>query len=141
MSDPVFESNNPFSYFTCDRAPTASEPVVSGVGIPTNWLVVWWNTSENIFYFWIGRTEDALVWVKIPQTITEAAHIADAETDAATNAPTDFNVITTLLGTLTNEVNSGNTRYNDLATKYNDLATKVNTLFSHLESQGLQADS
>lgn len=70
--------------------------------------------------------------------ITPSAHISDGATNAATNAPTDYNVITTLLGTLTSEVNSANARYNDLATKYNDLAAKVNMKFAHLEAQGLQ---
>jgi len=80
MSDPIFESNNPFPYFTCDRAPTASEPVVSTIGIPTNWLVMWWDTSADKFYFWIGRTEDALVWQEVPLTIEAGEAIENVVT-------------------------------------------------------------
>lgn len=56
------------------------------------------------------------------------AHIGDA----ATNAPTNLNVLTTLLGTLTGEVNATNA-------KQNDLATKFNTLLDRLEAAGILA--
>jgi hypothetical protein len=58
-----------------------------------------------------------------------AAHgISSATTDAATDAPTDLDPITTLLGTLTQELNYSNERLNAAADKYNDLATKFNAL-------------
>jgi hypothetical protein len=55
---------------------------------------------------------------------------AESINDAATNAPTDLNVLTTLLGTLTGEVNATNS-------KQNDLASKFNSLLDRLESQGI----
>lgn len=82
--------------------------------------------------------------------ITAAAHIAaptgGAATNAATNAPTN---LTGLLAVISSsELNSTNTKQNDLAAKYNDLAgrhnalcTIVATLLSHLEAQALQAAS
>lgn len=74
-------------------------------------------------------------------SITATAHINDGATDAATNSPTNLNVLTTLLGSLTGEVNATNAKQNALASKYNDLATKFNTLMDHLESQSLQLAS
>lgn len=71
-------------------------------------------------------------------TITPGSHIDAAATDAPSNAPTNLNVVTTLLGSLTSQVNSTNSGQNAIANKYNDLATKVNLLFTHLEAQGLQ---
>jgi len=47
---------------------------------------------------------------------------------AATNAPTNLNVLTTLLGTLTGEVNATNAKQNDLATKFNTLVSELQTL-------------
>lgn len=62
--------------------------------------------------------------------LTPRAHIADA----ATNAPTNLNVVTTLLGALVGQVNDTNT-------KQNDLAAKFNTLLDRLEAAGLLATS
>lgn len=63
-------------------------------------------------------------------TFTQGAHIADCATDA----PTNLNVITTLLGTLTSQVNSTNA-------KQNDIATKLNLVLDRLEGLGLLAAS
>lgn len=71
----------------------------------------------------------------------QQAHVGDAATNAATDAPTDLNVLTTLVGTLTGEVNNSNAKYNDLASKYNDLATKFNTLLDNLEAYTALASS
>lgn len=60
--------------------------------------------------------------------LTQAA-IADAPTDA----PTNRNVITTLLGTLTGGVNDDNV-------KQNEIATKLNTLLAGLRSAGVIAE-
>lgn len=58
-----------------------------------------------------------------------AAHgISNAATDAPTDAVTNYNVVTTLLGALVGAVNDANTKQNAIATKYNDLAGKFNTL-------------
>lgn len=72
---------------------------------------------------------------------TAQAHISDSSANAATNAPTNLNTVSTVLGTLVGEVNATNTKLNDVSTKYNDLSTKFNTLLSHLETQGLQLTS
>lgn len=60
----------------------------------------------------------------------EAHGIDPASGDAPTNAPTNLNVVTTLLGTLTDEVNDTNQKLNDTAGKYNDLADKFNDLLT-----------
>lgn len=52
--------------------------------------------------------------------------IADAPADAVTN----YNIVTTLLGTLTSAVNTANT-------KQNDIATKLNSVISALETVGI----
>lgn len=52
------------------------------------------------------------------------AAIANAPADATTN----YNVITTLLGTLTSAVNTANTKQNDIATKLNTLLAELRTL-------------
>lgn len=78
-----------------------------------------------------GISASDIIWVVGNKVdVVTGAHIADA----ATNAPTNLNVITTLLGTLTGEVNATNT-------KQNDLATKFNTLLDRLEASGLLASS
>ncbi len=90
---------------------------------------------------------DEIYWLT-PKRIDAGAHIADgsnnAATNAATNAPTNLNPVTTLLGSLTGEVNATNAKqndlaakYNDLATKYNDLATKFNTYLDRGENAGI----
>lgn len=52
------------------------------------------------------------------------AAIANAPADAITN----YNVLTTLLGSLTSAVNSANTKQNDIATKLNTLLAELRTL-------------
>lgn len=52
------------------------------------------------------------------------AAIANAPADAVT----DYNVLTTLLGTLTGAVNTANTKQNDIATKLNTLLAELRTL-------------
>lgn len=56
------------------------------------------------------------------------AAIVNAPADAVTN----YNVLTTLLGSLTGAVNTANT-------KQNDIATKLNTLLSELRTIGIIA--
>lgn len=156
MSDPVLQGNNPYLYFTCDRDPSATEPVVTSSGVlGLGYFFFWWNTTTNKIFDFGGGTSGSFVWNEDINTgnfaaklatlgitpITPASHINDAATDAATNAPTNLNVLTTLLGTLTGEVNATNAKQNALAAKYNDLATKFNTLMDHLEAQSLQATS
>lgn len=52
------------------------------------------------------------------------AAIADAPADATTN----YNVVTTLLGTLVGAVNTANAKQNDIATKLNTLLAELRTL-------------
>lgn len=84
---------------------------------------------------WINEVNTALAGKQA--TITQAAHIADAATGAATNLATNYGALTSLL-TLASALNTANAAQNDLGTKYNDLAAKYNTLMDHLETQGLQ---
>lgn len=97
-------------------------------------------TYEQIDDMWLSAVATAIGVNHDFRTSTQA-HIADAATNAATNAPTSLNVLTTLLGGLTGEVNATNTKQNDLATKYNDLATKFNSLLDKMEALTLLATS
>lgn len=72
---------------------------------------------------------------------TPGVHISDGQINAVTNAPTNLNPVTTLLGSVTGEVNAANQRYNDLAAKYNELAGKYNTLLDRLEALSLLSAS
>ena len=138
MSNPIFVQGYFFPYFSCDRDPTASESIVTASTGGVNFLFFWVNTVTNEIFYNTQNTENSLLWKKIGASISSQAHINDAAIDAATNAPTNLNVLTTLLGSLTGEVNATNTKQNALAAKYNDLAVKFNTLLDHLEAQGLQ---
>lgn len=83
---------------------------------------------------------EGIIWSFVQDADLPAiqAHIANAATGAATNLPTNFNLVSGVLG-VANGLNDSNTAQNDLATKYNDLAAKVNTLFAHLQTQNLQS--
>lgn len=88
---------------------------------------------------------DAIVWLSetggwVPAGLSSApqAAISAGATNAATNLPTNYNVLSGLLG-VADGLNGGNAAQNDLATKYNALATKLNSLLSHLQTLGLQA--
>lgn len=65
MSSPVFVSNNPYTYFTCDRNPTPTEPDVTSIGIPSDWIVHWWNTTSMDLFQLQNRTAGSLIWQKI----------------------------------------------------------------------------
>lgn len=57
------------------------------------------------------------VWLAPNGSALPSGAIADAPADAVTN----YNVVTTLLGSLTGAVNAANTKQNDIATKLNAL--------------------
>lgn len=62
----------------------------------------------------------------LPGTLSGApqAAIGDAPADATTN----YNAVTTLLGSLTGAVNTANTKQNDIATRLNSLLSELRTL-------------
>jgi len=60
MADPVYNGNSP-SYFMCDRDPTASEPNVSSIPFPSDWLIGWWNQTDNTYWLCFDLTADSLV--------------------------------------------------------------------------------
>lgn len=62
----------------------------------------------------------------LPETLPgmPQAAIADAPADATTN----YNTVTTLLGSLTGAVNTANTKQNDIATRLNSLFAELRTL-------------
>lgn len=67
---------------------------------------------------WVNQ--NTFTWLSVaPQ-----AAIANAPADAVTN----YNIVTTLLGTLTSAVNAANTKQNDIATKLNTLLAELRTL-------------
>lgn len=124
--------------------PTVEDAIAHHGPDAATWLVNYVNTQGGTNY--IAR--DILVWCskgvndQIKKTVIAingpaGAHINDGATDAATNAPTNLNVLTTVLGTLTGEVNATNAKQNALAAKYNDLSTKFNTLLDRLEAKGI----
>lgn len=67
MSDPTFINDSTYVYFTCDRAPTASEPVVNAQGLPSTWLFFWWDTTHQILYWCQDQTENAQIWLQVPK--------------------------------------------------------------------------
>lgn len=70
---------------------------------------------------------EGIVWtVPVVKSLVNApqAAIADAPTDAVTN----YNTVTTLLGALTGAVNTANTKQNDIATKLNTMKSELVTL-------------
>lgn len=76
-----------------------------------------------------GMTAEDIIWGAVATLPgLPGAAIANAPADAVTN----YNVITTLLGTLTGAVNEANT-------KQNAIATKLNTLLAELRSAGIIA--
>ena len=64
MADPVLIHNASYIYFTDTRNPTGTEPIVSGYGIPSNWLFHWWNTSTNDIFYCQDGSATPLVWIK-----------------------------------------------------------------------------
>lgn len=79
---------------------------------------------------------------------TEISNTSDtASVDAPTDAPTNLNPITTLLGTLTGEHNNTNTKLNETAEIVNehggiinDHKDKINLILALLKSQGFMED-
>lgn len=71
-------------------------------------------------------------------SFTAQAHIANAATNAVDINPTNFNLVSGILG-VANGLNSANANQNAMADNLNDLATKFNTLNAHLITLGLQA--
>lgn len=61
MSDPTL-SPYPFYYYTCDRDPTASEPLIFN-NYP-GFMFFWWNTTSNDIFINIVSTTDSMVWEK-----------------------------------------------------------------------------
>lgn len=109
-------SNNDVAIQT--KVATAINNFCSGASLPVptiDWLIT-------------TPTDLAAALATIPSGLAGApyAAIADAPADAVTN----YNVITTLLGSLTSAVNDANT-------KQNQIATKLNTLLSELRSAGI----
>lgn len=84
-------------------------------------ILIWaTNNSYTLSASDISWTPNAVAGL----TNAPQAAIADAPADAKT----DYNVVTTLLGTLTSAVNTSNTKQNDIATKLNSLFAKLRTL-------------
>lgn len=63
MSNPVLSSNtygNPFLYYTCDRDPTSSEPLV--YNNISDLLIFWWNTTSKNLFWCTDNTASSMVW-------------------------------------------------------------------------------
>lgn len=62
MSDPVLvgEYGNAFIYYTCDRDPTSSEPLIyNGY---SDLLLLWWNQTTNSLFWLVNDTANSLIW-------------------------------------------------------------------------------
>lgn len=84
QDDPVI-SPYPFIYFTCDRDPTATEPVYIGY---SGLIYFWWNTvSTNLFCCTNSNTQGSLVWQQIamPQNILSMINGAGWKINTARN--------------------------------------------------------
>jgi hypothetical protein len=67
MSDPVYQGTNQ-GYFTCDRDPTTSEPVIDSIPFPSPWLIYWWNQTSNNIFQCVDLTASAMIWQQIATT-------------------------------------------------------------------------
>lgn len=87
----------------------------------------------DTFITGMGETFDSSHTVDLVlQRVIVPSGLASAPQAAIVNAPADavtnYNVLTTLLGSLTGAVNTANTKQNDIATKLNSLLTELRTL-------------
>jgi hypothetical protein len=64
MPSPSLVYSTQYIYFTSTVDPTGTEPVVSGYGLPANWLFYWWNTTTNDIFYCVDPTGSPLVWEK-----------------------------------------------------------------------------
>jgi|GEM_PF-4851680 len=76
MADPVLVYNAAYVYFTCDRDPTATEPIVSGYSIPNTWLFYWWNTTTNDVFVCQNGSASPLVWWKQASSLNIASMLS-----------------------------------------------------------------
>lgn len=84
MSDPVFENNNPFTYFSCDRDPTETEPIVASSPFVDGWLIHWWNTSSKQIFQFQGGTNGSYLWYKVATPVNFASMAAPLLATVAT---------------------------------------------------------
>lgn len=135
------EGNNPFLYYEGERDPGETEPDINQAIINANYWFIVRNTLTGKVFGYVSGASGSFVWKELGYTPEAGAHIDDGATNAPTDAPTDLNAITTLLGALTGQVNAANTKQNAIATNLNGLAEKFNTLLDRLEAAGLLATS
>ena len=77
MSDPVL-SSYPYYYYTCDRDPTSSEPLIfSGYSL---FGFYWWNTISNDFFVCLNDTANSLVWQKIVSSTNISSYLSGIPT-------------------------------------------------------------
>jgi hypothetical protein len=65
MSDPIFKSGYE-GFLCCDRDPTADEPIITALPLPSDYELKWWNQS-NSSWWWLTNYNTAgipLVWQK-----------------------------------------------------------------------------
>lgn len=78
MANPVLVYNASYIYFTCDRDPTTSEPIVSAAGIPSNWLFYWWNLTTNDIFVCQDGSASPLAWFKQANSANIASMIGSS---------------------------------------------------------------
>lgn len=64
ISDPILVDVFPFLYYTCDRDPTSTEPVISSIPFPSLSYFFWWNKITNDVFDCIDVTAEDLKWNK-----------------------------------------------------------------------------
>lgn len=82
--------------------------------------------AEALTRGYTGFTAADINWLNAPALLNNAPQ--SAITDAPADATTNYNILTTLLGTLTSAVNTANTKQNDIATRFNTLLAELRTL-------------
>lgn len=72
MSDPILVQQYFFPYFSCDRDPTSSEPVVTANTGSYSFLFFWYNTTENSVWYNTQNMEDDMKWNKLSIVVPES---------------------------------------------------------------------
>lgn len=96
-SDPELSGNTSLYLFDSARDPTATEPNVAAIGIPTDWLFDWYNHTTGNVYNYKGGTSGSYIWDLI---ITDKnLNSALANAGWALNTSRDYSPITLAFGT------------------------------------------
>lgn len=137
MSDPVITPyGGAFIYYTCDRDPTATEPLV--YNNYSDLLLLWWNTASSTLFWCLDNTSGDMNWQEIVTSETAADIILN---------PTNLALLKTAFGYNLNTSRSYasrsspafNTNYTPNATHDTFVLATVNISLSLLQSSTITA--